>query len=166
MTNQEILKPGEAKPKEIRERYSVVKPLDIEYFLEDKETVREVYKGQSTGRVDTFIHTQKNGEDSFTRIKPGSEEPTPSTDEIFYKAFADPTNPTIEYEKYKIGYGEGCTILYSVCSGSLKGFGLAEVVFTDASKFDCFEKPEWLGEPVTGNPDFDNYSLATKGIQA
>jgi adenylate cyclase len=48
--------------------------------------------------------------------------------------------------------------------GVLEGLVLAEIEFPDEESADGFEPPAWLGREVTGEEDYLNESLATRGM--
>ena len=64
--------------------------------------------------------------------------------------------------RHVIPHGE-LEIELDVYAGELEGLLVAEVEFPDETSADAFEPPDWFGEEVTGNHDYLNETLATKG---
>ncbi len=53
-----------------------------------------------------------------------------------------------------------------VYGGVLQGLITAEIEFGSEAGAASFEPPDWIGEEVTGHPDYANSSLATRGLPA
>ena len=64
--------------------------------------------------------------------------------------------------RYLIPAGE-LTIELDVYEGSLAGMVVAEVEFGDEGAAAAFEPPDWFGAEVTGQWEYLNEALATKG---
>ena len=65
--------------------------------------------------------------------------------------------------RHLIPYGE-LEIELDVYGGGLAGLLVAEVEFEDERAADEFEPPDWFGLEVTGNREYMNETLATRGM--
>jgi adenylate cyclase len=64
--------------------------------------------------------------------------------------------------RYRLPYGDRQVEL-DLYSGDLAGLAVAEVEFPDDAAADAFEPPSWFGDEVTGDQQYLNETLATRG---
>lgn len=69
------------------------------------------------------------------------------------------TNQSIKKERFLVPVGKH-TYEVDVFHGKHEGLIIAELELNSES--EIFEKPDWLGEEVTGNPEYYNACLAQK----
>ena len=69
-------------------------------------------------------------------------------------------NHPVEKTRYVIPLENGLRAELDVFHGRLEGLIFAEVEFPDKEASEHFEKPDWFGEDVTGNPAYRNSYLS------
>ncbi len=67
--------------------------------------------------------------------------------------------PVIEKDRYHLTH-KGTQWVIDVFSSENKGLEIAEVELS--SRDQAFEKPDWIGKEVTGDPDYYNTSLTDR----
>jgi adenylate cyclase len=65
--------------------------------------------------------------------------------------------------RHLIPLGDDLTVELDVYSGAHDGLLTAEIEFPSAEASEAFEPPAWLGREVTGDGDYANQALATRG---
>ena len=55
------------------------------------------------------------------------------------------------------------TYVMDLYSNELSGIEILEIEFNSIEEANNFKAPEWVGEEITYNEDYDGYNLATKG---
>lgn len=110
---------------------------------------------------DDYILTYKRREqgEHENRVCVNQEVELPLTEESYSNLKKKIDGKMITKERYIIPYGER-TIELDCFHGSYEGMILAEVEFQSIQEAECFEKPEWFGENVSGDCRYTNAYLA------
>ncbi|MEI6215031.1 MAG: CYTH domain-containing protein [Desulfuromonadales bacterium] len=114
------------------------------------------------------VRIRQYGNDHFLTVKEGSGLSRRETEiEISPRQFLElwPSTEGKRLEKVRslIHYG-AYTIEVDRYRGGLEPLLVAEVEFPSVEESDCFEKPDYLGEEITGDAAYKNLSLAIHGI--
>jgi adenylate cyclase len=134
---------------------------DFEHLAVKKVLIRQAYFSTDPGRtirlrikdktgIITFKSTINN--ESLSRNEWEFEIPLKDAEEIIKISLPG----TIEKTRHYIPAGKHIFEV-DVFHGKHEGLVIAEIEL--ASENEEFEKPEWLGQEVTGNPDYYNSNL-------
>lgn len=92
------------------------------------------------------------------------EREMPLTPESFAHLVEKRDGIVIKKKRYIIPLEQdGLVAELDVFEGDLEGLFFAEVEFPDIATAENFEKPDWLGEDVTGDKRYSNGYLSAKG---
>jgi adenylate cyclase len=114
------------------------------------------------------VRLRRKGEELLLTIKAGASRSRTEVEISLESAHCETLWPLTEGRRlsktrHQIPLGE-LEVELDVYEGSLAGLMIAEVEFPDEAAADSFEKPDWLGEEVTGEQAYLNQTLATEGI--
>jgi adenylate cyclase len=116
---------------------------------------------------ETEVRLRRKDEQVLLTVKQGAgevrrEEEIELTDDQFEALWPLTEGRHVAKRRYEVPH-EGLTIEIDVFEGPLEGIVTAEVEFDSVDASATFEPPEWLGQDVTGDPNYANESLATRG---
>ena len=144
---------------EIERKFLVKGPFKV--FAESEAEVIQTYLSSDPQRI---IRIRKMGAKAFLTIKSGSRASTIERKEWEFEIPAIEADEIIEISipgkiektRYYIPAGKH-TWEVDEFHGKNEGLIIAEIELSSVD--ETFEKPQWLGKEVTGNPDYYNVNL-------
>ncbi|GAA3228971.1 CYTH domain-containing protein [Nonomuraea helvata] len=113
-------------------------------------------------RGDTYLMTVKAGKRSSpAHVAVREEIEFEITEDVFLSLWNLAAGDCLSKTRWSIPW-EGHEITVDVYDGVLEGVRVAEVEFDDLASAEDFRPPEWLGEEVTGQPEWGNRALARR----
>jgi CYTH domain-containing protein len=161
----ERIKPQEsASHLEIERRFLLREiPTDIDWY--PRHHIIQGYYTTAEGKIERvrrkgrkYYKTAKDGEGKIR-----TETEIPITNEEFYSIWPKTLGARIEKIRYQIPHGRRIIELDNY-RGNLRGLFRAEIEFKNEAESLTFEPPLWLGEEVTEDIGYTDYSLAVQGI--
>ncbi len=151
---------------EIERKFLVTGPPDLEGT--DRVELQQGYLALADEDGGAEVRLRRKDDELLLTVKAGTgrtrvEEEIALEREPFESLWPLTAGRRVTKTRHLIPYGE-LEIELDVYSGGLKGLIVAEVEFPDEAKADAFEAPGWFGVEVTGNTDYLNETLATKGL--
>jgi len=150
---------------EIERKFLVAEPPELD-GVEHAE-IEQGYLALAEGTGGAEVRLRRKSDDLSLTIKGGtgrtrSEEEIALDRERFDSLWPLTEGRRVAKTRHLIGHGD-LTIELDSYHGELDGLRVAEVEFPDEAAADAFEAPAWFGEEVTGNVNYLNETLATKG---
>ncbi len=110
------------------------------------------------------LRIRRKGERTLLTVKHGSghvrrEHEVEIDEDAFAALWPLTEGRRISKRRFELAHGDH-TIEVDRYEGALEGLIVAEVEFESEEASDAFQPPEWLGEELTGNPDYSNRALA------
>ena len=114
--------------------------------------------------ADPAIRVRKEDDIYYMTYKSGGamaheEYNLPLTEEAYLRLLGKCDGVVLSKRRYLIPYGE-LTIELDVFRTPYEGLRIAEVEFPTVSAAEAFQKPDWFGDEVTGDPRYRNACLA------
>lgn len=151
---------------EIEKKY-LVNELPFELNTYEKEEIEQGYLC-----IKPTVRIRKSNDDYFLNYKwknknisddnaiHNIEYEMPLTKENYEHLLSKVDNHMIIKTRYIIPLNDGHKVELDIFDGNLKGLMFAEVEFKDDEDALSFNKPEWLGDDVSGNKFYDNTLLS------
>ena len=130
--------------------------------------IEQGYLALGDGDGQAEVRLRRKGDQRVLTVKGGSgrtrtEEELELDPDRFDSLWPLTEGRRVTKTRHLIAHGE-LEIELDVYRGGLDGLEIAEVEFPDEESADAFEAPEWLGRDVTGDEQYLNATLATKGL--
>lgn len=155
-----------AAGREIERKFLVGAPLpfDIEQF--PSQPISQGYV--AIGPDGTEVRIRAREQEHFLTVKSGPSQSRVEEElEIepwrFESLWPLTEGRRIEKRRYVLPAGDELSVELDIYAGELEGLVTAEVEFPSEQAARAYEAPPWLGREVTGDADYSNQSLATRG---
>ncbi len=150
---------------EIERKFLVAEPPDLDGAR--RVDLEQGYLALADDRGGAEVRLRRQDDERLLTIKAGSgrtraEEEIALERESFERLWPLTEGCRVTKTRHLISHGE-LEIELDVYAGELAGLLVAEVEFPDEESAEAFEPPDWFGEEVTGDHDYLNETLATKG---